>query len=556
MKKIKVNCINTASAKNIAFGTTLQDLVEIFQPELEYPILGAYVNNCLKDLSYMVSGFCDIEFFDITNPDGMRMYTRSLNFVLYKAVKDVLHKEANLHILHAVSKGFYCEIREISSRRPMAEIVRSVKKRMKEIIREDLQFIKYKTKTEKAIKIFLKEGLEDKELLLSQRKRIYTSVYKMDGVTNYLHGNLVPSTGYLKTFNLVNYYDGMLLQVPSISDPSKTEKKVKLRQLFVVFKEHKSWLQLLNIENVGKLNQYIEKEDEGTLIKIDEALHSKKIAKIADKIISSRSKINVVLISGPSASGKTTFSKRLSIQFQIEGLKPVIISLDNYFVNRDKTPIDENGEYDFESLDALDIKLFNKHLVELIKGKKVTVPRFDFHHGMRQINGDELQLEDNSIIIIEGIHGLNPKLTPSVENRNKYKIYVSALTQVSIDRHNRINTTDNRLLRRMIRDHNYRNHSALQTLKRWPSVRAGEEKNIFPYQEEADIMFNSSLLYEFCVLKSMAEPLIKAIPENVKEYAEALRLLKFLSFFLPISKEQIPQTSLLREFIGGSSYEY
>jgi uridine kinase len=556
MKKIKVNCINTASAKNIAFGTTLQDLVEIFQPELEYPILGAYVNNCLKDLSYMVSGFCDIEFFDITNPDGMRMYTRSLNFVLYKAVKDVLPEEAKLHILHAVSKGFYCEIREVSSRRPMAEIVRSVKKRMKEIIREDLQFIKYKTKTEKAIKIFLKEGLEDKELLLSQRKRIYTSVYKMDGVTNYLHGNLVPSTGYLKTFNLVNYYDGMLLQVPSISDPSKTEKKVKQRQLFEVFKEHKSWLQLLNIENVGKLNQYIENKDEGTLIKIDEALHSKKIAKIADKIISSRSKINVVLISGPSASGKTTFSKRLSIQFQIEGLKPVIISLDNYFVNRDKTPIDENGEYDFESLDALDIKLFNKHLVELIKGKKVTVPRFDFHHGMRQINGDELQLEDNSIIIIEGIHGLNPKLTPSVENRNKYKIYVSALTQVSIDRHNRINTTDNRLLRRMIRDHNYRNHSALQTLKRWPSVRAGEEKNIFPYQEEADIMFNSSLLYEFCVLKSMAEPLIKAIPENVKEYAEALRLLKFLSFFLPISKEQIPQTSLLREFIGGSSYEY
>ncbi|MDA3837950.1 MAG: nucleoside kinase [Candidatus Delongbacteria bacterium] len=556
MKKIKVNCINTASAKNIAFGTTLQDLVEIFQPELEYPILGAYVNNCLKDLSYMVSGFCDIEFFDITNPDGMRMYTRSLNFVLYKAVKDVLPEEAKLHILHAVSKGFYCEIREVSSRRPMAEIVRSVKKRMKEIIREDLQFIKYKTKTEKAIKIFLKEGLEDKELLLSQRKRIYTSVYKMDGVTNYLHGNLVPSTGYLKTFNLVNYYDGMLLQVPSISDPSKTEKKVNQRQLFEIFKEHKSWLQLLNIENVGKLNQYIEKEDEGTLIKIDEALHSKKIGKIADKIVRSRSKIKVVLISGPSASGKTTFSKRLSIQLQVSGLKPVVISLDNYFVNRDKTPIDENGEFDFESLDALDVKLFNKHLVELIKGKKVTIPRFDFHHGKRLSNGDELQLSDNSIIIIEGIHGLNPDLTPSVENKNKYKIYVSALTQVSIDRHNRINTTDNRLLRRMIRDHNYRNHSALQTLKRWPSVRAGEEKNIFPYQEEADIMFNSSLLYEFCVLKSLAEPLIKQIPENVKEYAEAMRLLKFLSFFLPISKEQIPQTSLLREFIGGSSYEY
>ena len=484
------------------------------------------------------------------------MYIRSLNFVLYKAVRDVLPKEAKLHILHAVSKGYYCEIRDAGVRKSKAEIVRSVKKRMKEIIKEDLNFIKYKTKTEKAIKIFNRAGLDDKELLLSQRKRIYTSVYKMDGVTNYLHGNLIPSTGYLKTFNLVQYYDGMLLQVPSTEDPTKTVKKVKQRQLFEVFKEHKSWLSLLNIENVGKLNHYIENKDESNLIKIAEALQEKKIVKIAGKIIYSRSKIKVVLISGPSASGKTTFSKRLSIQLQVSGLKPVVISLDNYFVNRDKTPVDENGEYDFESLDAIDIKLFNKHLVDLINGKKVTIPTFDFHHGKRNKNGEELQLSENSIIIIEGIHGLNPNLTPSVENRNKYKIYVSALTQVSIDRHNRINTTDNRLLRRMIRDHNYRNHSALQTLKRWPSVRAGEEKNIFPYQEEADIMFNSSLLYEFCVLKSLAEPLIKEIPENVKEYAEAMRLLKFLSFFLPIPKKEIPQTSLLREFIGGSSYDY
>lgn len=556
MKKFKVNCINTSTAKNVEFGTTLQELIEIFKPEIKYPILGAYVNNCLKDLSYMVSTFIDVEFFDITNQDGMRMYIRSLNFVLYKAVKDALPQKAKLHILHAVSKGYYCEIRDSGVRKSMSEVIRSVKKRMHEIIREDLEFIKYKTRTEEAIKIFNKAGLDDKKLLLSQRMRIYTSVYKMDGAINYLHGNLVPSTGYLNTFNLVKYYDGMLLQVPSMSDPSKTEKKVKQRQLFEVFKEHKAWLHLLDTENVGKLNNYIVNKDENNLIKIAEALHAKKIGKIADRILKSRSKKKVVLISGPSASGKTTFSKRLSIQLQVSGLKPVVISLDNYFVNRDKTPIDENGEYDFESLDAIDVKLFNKHLVDLIKGKKVTVPRFDFQHGMRQVNGDELQLEDSSIIIIEGIHGLNPGLTPSVDNRNKYKIYVSALTQVSIDRHNRINTTDNRLLRRMIRDHNYRNHSALQTLKRWPSVRAGEEKNIFPYQEEADIMFNSSLLYEFCVLKSLAEPLIKEIPENVKEYAEALRLLKFLSFFLPISKEQIPQTSLLREFIGGSSYEY
>ncbi|MBN2790249.1 MAG: nucleoside kinase [Candidatus Delongbacteria bacterium] len=556
MKKIKVNCINTSSAKHVEFGTTLKELVEIFKPHLKYPILGAYVNNCLKDLSYMVSSFIDVEYFDITNQDGMRMYIRSLNFVLYKAVKDILPKQSKLHILHAVSKGYYCDIRDPGIRKPISEIILELKKRMIEIIREDLDFVKYKTKTEQAIKVFNKTGLDDKKLLLSQRKRIYTSVYKMDGAINYLHGNLVPSTGYLKTFNLVSYYDGMLLQVPSLEDPSKTEKKVNQKQLFEVFKEHKAWLQLLDIENVGKLNNYIENKDQGNLIKIAEALHAKKIGKIADKIVRSRSKIKVVLISGPSASGKTTFSKRLSIQLQVSGLKPVVISLDNYFVNRDKTPIDKNGEYDFESLQAIDIKLFNKHLVDLIKGKKVTIPRFDFHHGHRDENGDELQLGENSIIIIEGIHGLNPGLTPSVENRSKFKIYVSALTQVSIDRHNRINTTDNRLLRRMIRDHNYRNHSALQTLKRWPSVRAGEEKNIFPYQEEADIMFNSSLLYEFCVLKSMAEPLINEIPENVKEYAEALRLLKFLSFFLPISKEQIPQTSILREFIGGSSYDY
>ena len=556
MKKIKANCINTGVSKNVIFGTTLQELIEVFNPDLKYPVLGAYVNNTLKDLSYMVCCFSDVEFFDITTQDGMRMYIRSLNFVLYKAVRDVLPKEAKLHILHAVSKGYYCEIRDAGVRRSMTDIVRSVKKRMKEIIKEDLNFIKYKTKTEEAVKIFSKAGLDDKKLLLSQRKRIYTSVYKMDGVVNYLHGNLVPSTGYLKTFNLVNYYDGMLLQVPSKDDPTKTKKKINQKQLFEVFKEHKSWLQLLNIENVGKLNRCIENKNEGNLIKIAEALQEKKIVKIADKIIRSRSQIKVVLISGPSASGKTTFSKRLSIQLQVSGLKPVVISLDNYFVNRDKTPIDENGEYDFESLDAIDIKLFNKHLVELIKGKKITIPNFDFTHGKRNADGEKLQLSENSIIIIEGIHGLNPGLTPSVENRNKYKIYVSALTQVSIDRHNRINTTDNRLLRRIIRDHNYRNHSALQTLKRWGSVRAGEEKNIFPYQEEADIMFNSSLLYEFCILKSLAEPLIKEIPENVREYAEAMRLLKFLSFFLPIPKKEIPQTSLLREFIGGSSYEY
>ncbi|MCK5760316.1 MAG: nucleoside kinase, partial [Candidatus Delongbacteria bacterium] len=308
MKKLKINCINTGTVKNIAFGTTLQDLINVFKPELEYPILGAYVNNSLKDLSFMVCGFCDIEFFDIKNKDGMRMYIRSLNFVLYKAVRDVLPKEAKLHILHAVSKGYYCEIRDAGVRRSMVEIVRSVKKRMKEIIKEDLDFIKYKTKTEKAIKIFNKAGLDDKELLLSQRKRIYTSVYKMDGVTNYLHGNLIPSTGYLKTFNLVQYYDGMLLQVPSVEDPTKTKKKVKQRQLFEVFKEHKSWLSLLNIENVGKLNHYIENKDESNLIKIAEALQEKKIVKIAGKIIHSRSKIKVVLISGPSASGKTTFS--------------------------------------------------------------------------------------------------------------------------------------------------------------------------------------------------------------------------------------------------------
>ena len=503
MKKIKVTCTNTGTSENIAFGTTLHEMTDIFDIKLQYPVLGAYVNNTLKDLSFMISGSCEIKFFDITNTDGMRMYIRSLNFVLYKAVKDTLPKQARLHILHAVSKGYYCEIRDTGSKITMGEIIKLLKKRMNEIIGEDINFVKYKTRTEKAIKIFSKEGLDDKKLLLSQRKRLYTSVYKMDGAINYLHGNLIPSTGYLNTFNLVKYYDGMLLQVPSKKDYFKTEKKVNQKQLFEVFKEHKAWLQLLGIENVGKLNHCIENKNEGNLIKIAEALHEKKIVKITDKIINSRSKVKVVLISGPSASGKTTFSKRLGIQLQVEGLKPVVISLDNYFVNRDKTPIDENGEYNFESLEAIDVKLFNKHLVNLINGKKVIIPRFDFTRGVREKNGDELQLGKNSIIVIEGIHALNPKLTPSVNNRDKYKIYVSALTQVSIDRHNRIHTTDNRLLRRIVRDHSYRNHSALQTLKRWPSVRAGEEKNIFPYQEEADIMFNSSYFMNFVYLNEL-----------------------------------------------------
>ena len=551
---VSVRIINTNECMDVPAGTTLSYIADKTDHGLKYPVIAALVNNTLKELSTPVISSCEVKFIDRTDGNGLSVYVRSLIFVLCKAVSD-LYPDSKLYVLHNISKGYYCELNDYEGNSLINDdSISSLKANMEETVTGNYPFERHKMKTGEAIELFISQGLDDKELILRQRNRIYTSVYRLDGIVNYLYGYLAPSTGSLKIFDLVKYYDGMLLQIPSTSDPEKVVAKTPQDKLFEIITEHSRWVKLLEANNVGKLNQHILDKKAGNLIKIAEALHEKKVASIAD-MISERKKTKLVLIAGPSSSGKTTFSKRLSVQLQVAGLKPLIISLDDYFVDREFTPRDEKGEYDFESIDAIDIKLFNDHLLRLFSGEEVEIPRFDFMEGKR-IPGAKMACGEDNIIIVEGIHALNPDLTPLIECSMKFRIYVSALTQISIDRHNRIPTTDNRLIRRIVRDFKYRNHTALATLKRWPSVRAGEEKNIFPYQENADIMFNSALLYEFSVLKQFAEPIIKQVPENEKEYAEAMRLLKFLSFFIPLGNEDIPNTSIIKEFIGGSSFEY
>jgi len=513
------------------------------------------VNNELKEMDYNIFKPKRVRFIDITHPDGMRMVVRSLCFVLHKAVRD-LFPDAFLTIEHSVSKGFYCEIDGLSGKLSRDTITR-LRERMKVLIRNNMPFRRVEMETEKAIKLFHEGGMEEKARLFRDRVELYTSVYYLDNTIGYFYGYLVPSTGDIPSFDLVPYYDGMLLRFPLASDPTKLEDVVPQDKMFEIFQEHKQWAEILNVSYVCNLNNCIRNPNHGQeIIRIAEALQEKKVARMADRISRERERIRIVLISGPSSSGKTTFAKRLGVQLKVAEMKPVAISLDDYFLDREKTPKDESGEYDFEALGALNIKLFNENLNALLEGKEVQLPRYDFHLGKSMPDGQTLQITPNHVIIIEGIHGLNPRLIADIDNELTYKVYVSALTQISVDGQNRIPTTDNRLIRRMVRDHKYRGHDALETLRRWPSVRRGEEKNIFPYQENADIMFNSSLLYELAVLKEYAEPLLKAVYQNQPEFAEVKRLLKFLSYFKPLSSRFIPPTSILREFLGGSSFRY
>ncbi len=556
MDKVKIYCLNNNLTKEYPLGTSLIEIARDMKIKLDYPILGARVNNKLTELSYKVYRPKFVEFIDITNIDGYRMYQRSLSFVLMKAVRDLL-PGSRLKIEHSISQGFYCEIDKPDNKKLKPEEVLDIAERMREIIKADLPFYREEIPTQQAIKIFEEYKLNEKAKLFRTRPTLFTSVYKLDNQIDYFYGYLVPSTGYLKVFDLIPYYDGMLLRFPTMKNPDELGPIVEQPKLFEIFREYKKWVEILGVSTIGSINEKIKQGHASDLIKVSEALHEKKVAEIAD-MIARRGNVRVVLIAGPSSSGKTTFSKRLAIQLKVLGYDPVPISLDNFFVNREDTPRDENGNYDFENVLALDINLFTKVMNDLIAGKKVELPKFDFQKGQRFYNGEMAQLSDRGIIIIEGIHGLNPLLSKGIEDKYKFKIYVSALTQIGIDYHNRIPTTDNRLLRRMIRDYQYRGYSLVETLQRWPSVRRGEEKYIFPYQEEADVMFNSALLYEFSVLKKHLEPLLKEIPETAYEYSEARRLLKFLSYFEPIGKEEreIPPTSILREFLSGSAFKY
>ncbi len=553
-KDILIFCENNQLEKRYPFGTTLYDIYEDMQIYIGEEVLGAIVNNTLKELDYMIYKPKTINFIGYSHPAGRRMYERSLSMVLFKAVYD-LFPEYKLKIEHSVSGGLYCELEGLTDHRHLPQIINKLTVAMKDIIASDFPFEREELRTHKALEIFEAFGLEDKCTLIKTRNQFYSSVYKLDNVVNYFYGFLIPSTGLLKRFDLVKYYKGMLLVLPSKTNPEVFKKVIARNKLFDIFQEFKNWVEIVGVPNVGRLNELILQNKQGNIIKVSEALQEKKIACIAEKIDEKKS-VKVIFISGPSSSGKTTFAKRLGIQLAVIGVKPEVISMDNYFVNREDTPKDENGEYDFENPKALDIALFNQNLLDLIDGKEIDLPKFSFSEGKRFYDNSKLKLSQNGVIIIEGIHALNPDISKLIPDNRKFKVYVSALTPISFDSNNRVPTTDNRLIRRMVRDNRYRKYSALETLQRWSSVRKGEEKHIFPYQEEADVMFNTALPYELSVLKHYAEPLLRDVPPNEPEYAEARRLLKFLAYFKRMGTREIPPTSILREFLVGSSFRY
>jgi len=552
---IEIICLNVIAPQRRKFplGTSLAQIARELKINLASPILGALVNNKVKELTYQVFKPKQIEFVDFSYNSGYQMYLRSLSFLLFHAVKQ-LYPNATLNIEHSISGGKYCEIENLNFLLT-AEIITEISQKMEEIVNANIPFKREELLTSDARKLFEINGLHDKSMLFKSRNLLYTSVYRLEDSINYYYGFLVPSTGYLKVFNLELYHQGILLQPPSRHNPKQTAHINAQDKLFSVFQEHKKWISILGVPRVGELNLAVEQKQTTNLIQVSEALHEKKVASIADEI-HRKENVKMVLISGPSSSGKTTFCKRLSVQLEVLGYKPVQISIDNYFVEREDTPKDEHGEYDFECLKAIDLSLFNTHLLKLLNGEEVEIPTFDFAQGKKIFNGNVLKMDPKSILILEGIHGLNPQLTAMIDNTFKYKVFVSALTQIAIDSQNPIPTTDNRLIRRMVRDYRYRGYSALDTMKRWPSVRKGEEKWIFPYQEQADVMFNSALLCELSVLKQYAEPLLRDVSETEREYAEAVRMLKFLSYFKAISEKEIPPTSILREFFGGSSFIY
>jgi uridine kinase len=553
MSKLTIFIKNNNTRKELDDGYTLQQIAEQENIKLTYPILGALVNNKVRDLNAKIYKPSVISFFDITSPYGQAMYKRSAYFLFYKAVKDIL-PSVKLYIQHSISGGKYCEFENLSE--PLTqEIVDKIKARMRELIALDIPFERVEMLTEDAIKEYVKHGLTDKSEIFKYRSKIFTSVYRLDDRINYYYGFLLPSTRYIHLFDVFLYETGLLLKLPSRKHPTFLTPVRNFPKLFSVYREYKRWVTLMKVPHVYNINDKIVNGEIGDLIKISEALHEKILGRIADEI-ANRGSVKMILISGPSSSGKTTTCRRLSIQLNILGYHIVQISLDDFFVEREFTPRDCDGEYDFEAFEALDIELFHSTMFRLLKGEEVEIPSFNFALGKKEWKGNKIKMESNSLLVLEGIHCLNPKLTSNIPEEYKYKMFVSALTSISVDSQNPIPTTDNRLIRRLIRDYKYRNYSPVETLRRWPSVRAGEEKNIFPFQENADIMFNSSLICELGVLKPYAVQILKDVPETEPEYAEATRLLKFLSYFKTVPEKDVPLTSILREFVGGSNFHY
>ena len=553
---LQIYCKNKNLTKEFEEGSSLFEIYQGFDLKMPYGPVSARVNNKVEDLNFKVYYNKDVEFLDITSASGMRTYVRSLCFILTKAVEE-LYPNGTIVLEHPVSKGYFCKLC-IDRTIGLDDVIR-IKQRMQEIIQADLPFIRHEKHTDEIIRLFKERGMDDKVKLLETSGQLYSCYQQLGDTIDSYYGSLVPSTGYIRLFDIVKYYDGLLLRIPNRENPEKLEEVVKQEKMLDVFQEFHRWNEILGISTVGELNQACNRGMATDLINVSEALQEKKIVRIADEITNRNEngqRVKLVLISGPSSSGKTTFSKRLSIQLMTNGLRPYPISLDDYFVDREDTPLDANGQHDFESFYALDLPFFEAQLKALLAGEEVELPRFNFNTGKRESSGKKLRIDDNMILVLEGIHALNPALTPNIPAANKYKIYVSALTTILLDNHNYIPTTDNRLLRRIIRDYKYRSHSAEATINRWPSVRAGEEKWIFPYQEYADAMFNSALIFELAVLKDHLEPLLRKVPNNNPAYSEAHRLLRFLSHFVPVQDEELPPTSLLREFLGGSSFVY
>jgi len=553
---LQIYCKNNNSTREFPEGSSLLDIYNGFNLAMPYGPVSAKVNNKVESLDFRVYYNKDIEFLDITSSSGMRTYVRSLFFILVKAVEE-LYPQGSISLEHPISKGYFCKLH--IDRTIGLDDVQRIKQKMQEIIAADIPYTRTESHTEEVVRLFEKRGMMDKARLLDTYGQLYSYYYQLGDTVDCYYSSLVPSTGYIRLFDIVKYYDGLLLRIPSRENPTKLEEVVKQEKMLEVFQEYHRWNQILGISTVGDLNVACNHGHATDLINVSEALQEKKIAQIADEITHRNQdgkRVKLVLISGPSSSGKTTFSKRLSIQLMTNGLKPYPISLDDYFVNRNDTPLDENGKHDFESLYAVDLPFFEEQLTTLLNGGEVELPRYNFTTGKREMSGKKLRIDEHMILIIEGIHALNPALTPHIPNENKYKVYVSALTTILLDNHNYIPTTDNRLLRRIIRDYKYRNYSAEETIARWPSVRAGEEKWIFPYQENADAMFNSALLFELAVLKDYVEPVLRKVPNRCPEYSESHRLLRFLNYFVSVQDKELPPTSLLREFLGGSSFQY
>lgn len=553
-KNIEIRCVNSDTTSEFPLGITLGEIAQLLSVESKKPILGAYVNHRPKPMDYEMVKPRVVEFIDYSCRDGQRMYLRTLSFILYAAVRN-LWPDARLVIDHAISKGYYCELEGLE-RTFTGEDVWLIADEMKSIIKQNIPVERKMILTETAITVLEANGLLRKAELYRNYGRLYAPIFYLGDHVNFFYGHMLISTGCVQSFGVEKYYDGFLLRFPMPANTRKLEPAIKQDKLFGIFREHKKWAEILKVEDIPRLNTVTKAGRYSDLIKISEALHEKKIVEIATAITNRSDKVNIVLIAGPSSSGKTTFSRRLGIQLAVNGLQAIEVSVDDFFVNREFTPTDEAGNYDFESLEAIDIPYFNDFLLRLTAGEEVEVPRFDFHQGQRTLNGRKMKMEKDNILIIEGIHGLNPELIPLIDPEKTYRIFVSALTQISIDEHTYIPTTDNRLLRRIIRDSKYRGYDAVTTIQRWPSVRRGEEKHIFPYQENADIMFNSALIYELAVIKKYASPLLKMVKENTPEYSEAVRLLIFISYFETIPEEEIPPTSVLREFLGGSSFIY